>query len=565
MRRWHDETHASRNPRESYVRPSYGVGASERSAAHAPPHAFGMSPYYPGPTLARRSSEADAAHRSTSRDIPDTSDTRVRHTGTGGPSTGGEGRPIAGEGSGVLGRGTGVGGRGLLSTSSPSRQPSLTPHPNEPDVGGKRKRHSIDPEEGTRHLSSSPSRTAHMDTTRPSPFKAKSNKRIRINWSDAENQVFFDTIQAFSNADESTVLKEIVAALNGSRNWVQCKGHFRNLQYVGRISQTDTDPRCWIINDQAKSIRSGGGQASSSRDSPSVAGKNDDSPNNDVPEQQKEKQESQPQQSQSHRQAQQSHHHQQSSQGKHGHNGALQPVTVDFDKRKATATEVKSAVTNIKDKPNLERDQTINHGDDGGDGDDDDEDNEENDEQDEDYELAKDAKKESDERVGYENDNENSNITNDHSSNGHSPRKGGKVLRGMMTTTNSNNNETMIHHLSSTPQHRRIHRYRQQSHRHSNSHPRNGDDSLDEERISGVTPSSSRIDVVPDPAAVGNQEGSHVNHKPPPHVVHQSTHEHRREIAMPLKKQQMNSSIIPANSNVFQPLLRSRDSHEKRR
>lgn len=70
---------------------------------------------------------------------------------------------------------------------------------------------------------------------------------MRINWSDAENEVFFDTISKYAHQDESTVLRQIVASLSGSRNWVQCKGHFRNLQVVGRIVHTDTEPKMWKV------------------------------------------------------------------------------------------------------------------------------------------------------------------------------------------------------------------------------------------------------------------------------------------------------------------------------
>lgn len=105
-----------------------------------------------------------------------------------------------------------------------------------------------------------------LDTTRPSAFKAKSIKRVRINWSQSENKVFFNTITKHATQDESTVLKEIVTALNGSRNWVQCKGHFRNLQYVGRISQTSTTPKRWLVveNQTTKSQKTSPGTKPSS-------------------------------------------------------------------------------------------------------------------------------------------------------------------------------------------------------------------------------------------------------------------------------------------------------------
>lgn len=103
----------------------------------------------------------------------------------------------------------------------------------------------------------------HVESTRPSSFRTKQPKRIRINWSQSENDVFFETIQKFDTKDESALLKEIVAALNGSRNWVQCKGHFRNLQFVGRISQTTAHPKKWLVNDPAKTIKPTSGGTSS--------------------------------------------------------------------------------------------------------------------------------------------------------------------------------------------------------------------------------------------------------------------------------------------------------------
>lgn len=89
----------------------------------------------------------------------------------------------------------------------------------------------------------------------------KPAKRVRVNWSTAENEVFFTTIQRFALRDEPTVLREIVAALNGSRNWVQCKGHFRNLQVVGRIRQTGEEPRRWVVVDGKGKMSGAGGNS----------------------------------------------------------------------------------------------------------------------------------------------------------------------------------------------------------------------------------------------------------------------------------------------------------------
>ena len=93
----------------------------------------------------------------------------------------------------------------------------------------------------------------------------KPGKRTRVNWSEEENLRFFDVIKKFATSDESTVLREAVHVLS-SRNWVQCKGHFRNMQSIGRISQTDTEPKVWVINEDFKNrSRAGRGKATSSR------------------------------------------------------------------------------------------------------------------------------------------------------------------------------------------------------------------------------------------------------------------------------------------------------------
>ncbi|KAI0563878.1 hypothetical protein FGB62_33g019 [Gracilaria domingensis] len=75
------------------------------------------------------------------------------------------------------------------------------------------------------------------------------HKRIRINWTDEENSLFFDTIRKNSDKDEQTVLREIVSALGGSRNWIQCKGHFRNLFAVGRITREKDASKSWMVHE----------------------------------------------------------------------------------------------------------------------------------------------------------------------------------------------------------------------------------------------------------------------------------------------------------------------------
>lgn len=87
------------------------------------------------------------------------------------------------------------------------------------------------------------------------PRGPRPNKRIRNNWTDAENALFFDIIKKNANEDETTVLREAVSALHGSRSWVQCKGHFRNLLSVGKITQNKKGRQLWEVHEEA-SIKS---------------------------------------------------------------------------------------------------------------------------------------------------------------------------------------------------------------------------------------------------------------------------------------------------------------------
>ncbi|CAN8076958.1 unnamed protein product [Agarophyton chilense] len=82
------------------------------------------------------------------------------------------------------------------------------------------------------------------------PRFPRPHKRIRVNWTEEENSVFFETIKKNSSKDEQTVLREIVAALGGSRNWVQCKGHFRNLFAVGRITREKGELKSWVVHEE---------------------------------------------------------------------------------------------------------------------------------------------------------------------------------------------------------------------------------------------------------------------------------------------------------------------------
>lgn len=360
-RRWREEGRMTKSVRESYGRPPYVSASGERSAAHIPPsHDYSRS-YYPSdyPSIPhRRTSEAELMHRSGPRDVPDMHTRRGDH------------------------------GQHSAPPVSPPHQ-DIHDDPHDDLVVKRKRRAPIDLDDSMKH-SSSP--RPNIDTTRPSAFKAKSNKRIRINWSQAENQVFFDTIQKFSTEDEGVVLKEIVTALNGSRNWVQCKGHFRNLQYVGRISQTDTNPKRWIV-EQGKSPKPTG---SVSKPSSSTGEKNPDSPNDET----------------------------QPSQAKFGHNGALQQPMVDFDQHNASAPDVTTAPTNAEDKSQTERDQMTMHGEN-------DDDNGDVDEQDDDYQSI--------------NKHNEDRVDNNNNSNGHVSRRNTKSLRGMPNAVTQIQSHDNIH------------------------------------------------------------------------------------------------------------------------
>lgn len=337
-RRWHDERRITKHSRDHYERPAYSASASERPTSHAPPSRTYSMPDYPSEytPISRHSTENQPTRRPSTREISDVPIRRSEQPYHPGPST-----------------------------PPPRRDVRDDPHM---DMPVNRKRHA--PTELDQPVKHPSSPRPNIDTTRPSAFKAK-NKRIRINWSQAENQVFFDTIEKYSNEDESTVLKEIVSALDGSRNWVQCKGHFRNLQYVGRIAQTDTNPKQWIVVDSSKSPK-----PSTSKPSSSTGEKNADSADDDTGQ----------------------------IQAKYGHNGALQQPMDDFDEHDATATGVTTITTNAEDKHDTERgDQMTIHNE-----------HDDGDEQDESFQpIPRD-----DDRV-------------DNNSNGHVPRKSGKNLRGM--------------------------------------------------------------------------------------------------------------------------------------
>lgn len=76
-------------------------------------------------------------------------------------------------------------------------------------------------------------------------------KRVRINWTNQENGIFFDTVRRSATLDEQSLIRAIVANMGGKRNWTQCKGHFRNLVFVNKIS-LDEKTKKWSVNPDAK-------------------------------------------------------------------------------------------------------------------------------------------------------------------------------------------------------------------------------------------------------------------------------------------------------------------------
>ena len=105
-----------------------------------------------------------------------------------------------------------------------------------------------------------------------------------MNWTDAENATFFDTIRRYATEDDNSVLHRIVTALSGSRTLIQCKGHFRNMLVVGRVIQSETEPRRWIVVEDPEQKRTSIGGRSIQTDSKnsrsSGASKDDPPPGN---------------------------------------------------------------------------------------------------------------------------------------------------------------------------------------------------------------------------------------------------------------------------------------------
>lgn len=79
------------------------------------------------------------------------------------------------------------------------------------------------------------------------PRMLKTGKRVRVNWSEFENNALFETTRRFPHMREEDLLIEIVSALGGSRTRFQTKGRFRNLLASGRIRASETTPKQWIV------------------------------------------------------------------------------------------------------------------------------------------------------------------------------------------------------------------------------------------------------------------------------------------------------------------------------
>lgn len=75
----------------------------------------------------------------------------------------------------------------------------------------------------------------------------KASRRVRVNWTDEENEILFATIEKHSSLSEDDVLQEVVKALQGSRTWFQTKGRFRNLLASGKICASDKHPQRWLV------------------------------------------------------------------------------------------------------------------------------------------------------------------------------------------------------------------------------------------------------------------------------------------------------------------------------
>lgn len=117
----------------------------------------------------------------------------------------------------------------------PDSDPEQDEHPH---LSHRRKRRGLDPEY---------ERDLRAYDSKLVPRGPRPSKRVRINWTEEENKVFFDAVTKNAMLDEPGVLRQIVAAMDGTRNWVQCKGHFRNLCVVGRIVVTPGPPKRWAV------------------------------------------------------------------------------------------------------------------------------------------------------------------------------------------------------------------------------------------------------------------------------------------------------------------------------
>lgn len=82
---------------------------------------------------------------------------------------------------------------------------------------------------------------------------ARGGRRVRVNWSEEEEEVLMETVGKFKHLDEDSLLQEIVKELGGSRTWFQVKGHFRNILTSGKIRGSGTIPHYWIVTEDDRS------------------------------------------------------------------------------------------------------------------------------------------------------------------------------------------------------------------------------------------------------------------------------------------------------------------------
>mmetsp|Transcript_8983 Transcript_8983/g.26995 ORF Transcript_8983/g.26995 Transcript_8983/m.26995 type:complete len:211 (+) Transcript_8983:206-838(+) len=60
-------------------------------------------------------------------------------------------------------------------------------------------------------------------------------KRIRMNWTDEENEIVVKVVREGKHLTERELLSTMMDKLGGTRNLTQCKNHFRNLLRAGKV------------------------------------------------------------------------------------------------------------------------------------------------------------------------------------------------------------------------------------------------------------------------------------------------------------------------------------------